>query len=271
MHRILLPLASLLLGCAAPQAAPAPESAPVRLVSYNIRAGTDLSGEPNLERVAALMDSLGADVVLLQEVDRGTRRSGGVDQLEVLARATGMEGVFGKAIDFDGGEFGNAILSRWPLRSVRAVPLEVEVPDELVDRYYEPRSLLHAVAETPAGALHVLNTHLDHQPDPVFRHPQLVHLLAYLAEEVPEGARVVLGGDLNAPPDAVEIRALKLHLEDAWSECGEGPGYTFPSDRPLRRIDYLHLRGLRCTDARVLETTVSDHRPVTVDVRETEG
>jgi len=77
---------------------------------------------------------------------------------------------------------------------------------------------------------------------------------------------VVLGGDLNAEPDAVEIRALDLYLTDPWETCGEGPGYTFRADEPVRRIDYLLLRGVRCIRARVLESTVSDHRPLVVDV-----
>lgn len=263
LRLFLLPL--LLAACAVPATPPPPEVS-LRLVSYNIHAGNDAFGEPSLDRVVALLDSLEADIVLLQEVDRETRRSGGVDQLEALATGTGLEGVYGRAIDFDGGEYGNAVLSRWPVRSARTIRLEVAVPEELADRYYEARSLMHLVVETPLGVLHLLNTHLDHHPEPIFRQQQLFRILAYLSEEVGEGEMVVLGGDLNAEPDAVEIRAFGLYLTDPWEMCGEGPGHTFRADNPVRRIDYLLLRGLRCTGARVLESTVSDHRPLVVDV-----
>ncbi len=261
-----LPL--LLAACAVPASYSAPD-APLRLVSFNIHAGNDAFGEPSLDRVATLLDSLEADIVLLQEVDRGTRRSGEVDQLDALSAGTGLEGFYGKAIDFDGGDYGNAVLSRWPVQSARTIPLEVTVPEELADRSYEPRSLMHLVVETPLGDLHVLNTHLDHHPEPVFRQQQLFRILAHLAEEVGQGGKgemVVLGGDLNAEPDAVEIRALGLYLTDPWETCGEGPGHTFRADDPVRRIDYLLLRGARCTGARVLESTLSDHRPLVVDV-----
>jgi endonuclease/exonuclease/phosphatase family metal-dependent hydrolase len=267
-HALLVTVLLALAGCHPPALAPTPAGAEMlRVVTYNIHAGHDAHGEPSMDRLAALIDSLGADVVLLQEVDRGTARSGEVDQLQVLAEATGMHGFFAKAIDFDGGEYGNALLSRHPLRETAAIPLPVEVPEELADRYYEARVLLHAVVETPAGPVHVLNTHLDHHADPVFRHPQFFRMLAHLAAAVPPGAPVILGGDLNAEPDAAEIRALRLELRDAWAECGEGPGFTFRADDPHRRIDYLWTRGLACTAAEVVPTLVSDHRPLVAELR----
>ncbi|HSJ26529.1 MAG TPA: endonuclease/exonuclease/phosphatase family protein [Longimicrobiales bacterium] len=266
--------AMLLSGCASPamQAGAGPGPAPagagsLRVVTWNIFAGNDLDRQSNLAGVAAVLDSLGADFALLQEVDRGTTRSGGVDQPAVLAERTGMHVVFGRAMDFDGGEYGVAVLSRWPVLSFRVVPLDVDRPAELAERYYEPRVLLHVVADGPAGEVHVLNTHVDHGREPVFRHPQLFGLLAWVADSVPPGAVVVLGGDLNAMPAAPEVRALGVAFTDAWRACGDGDGHTFRSDRPDRRIDYVLLAGAHCTAARVLDSRLSDHRPVVVDVR----
>jgi endonuclease/exonuclease/phosphatase family metal-dependent hydrolase len=156
------------------------------------------------------------------------------------------------------------VLSRRPVRAWRVGPLGRPVPDGLEARAYEPRSLLHVELE---GGVHVLNTHLDHQAEPLFRHAQLVQLLAYAAEAIPRGARTVLGGDLNARPDAPEVRALAIAFTDAWAACGEGDGYTFRTDRPDRRIDYVWLAGLGCSAARVLDRPLSDHLPVIVDVR----
>lgn len=263
-------LALLLAGCAppAPGSPPAPAaSGTLRVVTFNIHAGTDQRRQPSVDRIGALLDSLAPDVVLLQEVDRGTRRSGGADHLAILAERTGLTPSFGRAMEFDGGEYGTAILSRLPIVRVRTIPLPVEVPEALSGRYYEPRALLHAVLSTPAGPLHVLGTHLDHGRLPVFRHTQMMELLAHLAGEVPAGEPLVLAGDLNAAPDRPEIRALSLHLRDAWTECGRGDPLTFPADTPRTRIDYVFMRGVECSSTVVVPTQVSDHRPVVVDLR----
>lgn len=234
-------------------------------MTYNIFAGHDLARASNLSRIAALIDSLGVDVVLLQEVDRNTTRSGRVDQPAVLARLTGLHPVFARAMDFDGGEYGIAILSRWPIRAARVVPLDIPRPPELTAPY-EPRTLLHVTIGSPQGIVHVLNTHVDHRADPLFRQLQLVQVLAYIAEAVPADAAIVLGGDLNAGPSSAEVRAVRLAFDDAWLRCGEGEGLTFRSDEPDRRIDYVMLARATCRSARVLERTYSDHRPLVVDV-----
>lgn len=265
----LLALCVTLPACASSGAVPAARAVQpdtLRVMTYNIFAGNDLDRRSNLTRVAALIDSLRADIVFLQEVDRRTARSGGVDQAGVLAARTGMQAVFGRAMEFDGGEYGIAVLSRRPIRSSRVVPLEVARPAELTARPYEPRTLLHVVVDTRAGQLHLLNTHLDHQAEPAFRHPQLLQLLAYVADSVPRGAAVVLGGDLNAVPETTEVRALRIVFDDAWTRCGSGDGPTFRSDRPVRRIDYILLARTGCVAARVIDTLLSDHRPVVVDV-----
>lgn len=233
-------------------------------MSFNIFGGHDLERRSNLTRVAALIDSVGADLVLLQEVDRLTVRSGRVDQAARLADLTGMQAIFGRAMDFDGGEYGIAVLSRWPVGLRRIVSL---VPAHDSTRAApEPRVLLHAVADLPGGALHILNTHLDHQANAAARHAQLLQALAYVADSVPRTAAVIFGGDLNASPDAPEVRALGIAFDNAWARCGTGAGLTFRSDAPTRRIDHLLLMRARCTRALVPATTISDHRPLLVDV-----
>lgn len=271
--------ALLVVGTCAPWPTPGlpPASASLRVMTYNVFAGNDLDRRSNLTRIAALIDSLGVDVALLQEVDRGTARSGRVDQAQVIAELTGMHVAFGPSMEFDGGEYGNAVLSRWPVRSARVLSFDATSPDAASSdaatsaasdaRSREPRSLLHVVIAAPGGALQVLNTHLDHGADPRWRHAQQLQLLAYVADSVPRSGRVVLGGDLNARPDTPGIRALKLFFSDAWAACGSGAGHTFRSDGPDRRIDYVFLAGARCSRAWVHDTQLSDHRPVIVDVR----
>jgi endonuclease/exonuclease/phosphatase (EEP) superfamily protein YafD len=73
----------------------------------------------------------------------------------------------------------------------------------------------------------------------------------------------LLVGDLNATPDAPEIKTLTAVLADTWTEVGVGPGYTIEADNPTKRIDFqLHSAGPRSTSASVPVTPASDHLPV---------
>ncbi len=241
-----------------------PESSGATLVSYNIRAGRDTDGRPNLGRVAALVDSVAADIVLLQEVDRGTARSGGVDQLAELRRLTGMHGVFGRSLFYDGGEYGIALLSRWPILESRVTPLRAEPPEERAGPAHEPRVALFARVDAPSGPLSVVNTHLGAGAAGTYRRQELVALLAEIHRTTGRRGPLVVGGDLNATPESDLVAAATLPLHDAFARCGSGDGATYPAHSPERRIDYVLLRALDCTEARVGGTTASDHRPLVV-------
>src|SRR5688500_14416218 len=132
-----------------------------RVLVYNMHAGKDAKGVDNLQRIAALVDSLRADIVLLQEVDVNTQRSGRVDQPAVLAKLSGHHVAFGKSLDYQGGDYGIAIMSRWPISSDTTYHLPVEPPQERSGGSYEPRTALRVIIATPNGPLAVVNTHLD--------------------------------------------------------------------------------------------------------------
>jgi endonuclease/exonuclease/phosphatase family metal-dependent hydrolase len=239
----------------------------LRVLSYNIHAGKDAAQQHNLRRVADVILGSGADIVLLQEVDRRTQRSGGEDHLATLAQLTGLHSAFGKSLDYQGGEYGIAVLSRFPLDSVRVVPLAVTPPQERSGGVYEPRVGLHVIARAPGCSIHVVNTHIDPASEPTYRHQEVIGLLAHMRRTVAPQATLIFGGDLNARPDTPEITALGLSFLDSWSQCGDGgPGYSFPAHQPDRRIDYVWLRNASCTSARVVETQASDHRPLLVQV-----
>ncbi len=269
-------LLALLAACATPRTASEPAGSTagasagtsVRVLVYNIHAGKDAAGVDNLAGVAQLVRTTGADVVLLQEVDQGTRRSGGVDQPAVLAERTGYHVAFGSALDYDGGHYGVAILSRWRIVRDTLIHLPVAPPQQRSGGSYEPRGALRVAITAPSGELTVLTTHLDASGDDRYRRQEAAIIARLVDDERRAGRTVFAGGDFNSTPEsAVQVGLRAAGLRDAWTGCALGDGFTFPDDIPVKRIDYLFLTGsVRCAAARVVETRVSDHRPLLVEL-----
>jgi endonuclease/exonuclease/phosphatase family metal-dependent hydrolase len=245
----------------------------VRVLVYNIHAGKDAGGRVNLDDVAALVESTSADVILLQEVDRGTKRSGNVDQLQLLMDRTEYGGVFGRTLDYDGGEYGLAALARDGFSYSDTVALPVTPAQARAGGSHEPRGALVTIVRTRLGRWQAITTHLDASPGDEYRQQEADRLQDLLRERRAMGLPIVIGGDFNATPEsAVVKKVLAFGLRDAWTECGQGDGFTFPADKPIKRIDYLFLTGsLTCTAAQVIDTLISDHRPLLVTVTNRPG
>src|SRR5687768_6660859 len=247
-----LSLAAAAIASAACASARGSGDSTVRVLVYNIHAGTDTDRRSNLERVAGVIRDSRADIVLLQEVDRRTRRSGGVDQLDSLRRLTGKHGVFGKAIDYDGGEYGLGILSRWKIAADSVFPLPVETPHS----GYEARIALVAHVAFPSERIRVVTTHLDASRE-TYRNQQTMAL-----GRIATGSALssLIGGDLNSEPEQGIITMLSsLGFRDLYPGCGAAPGFTFPVAKPTKRIDYLLAASRwRCLSASVLPADASD-------------
>jgi endonuclease/exonuclease/phosphatase family metal-dependent hydrolase len=243
---------------------------------WNVHAGADASGIDNLARVAARIRAEGADVVLLQEMDRGVARSHRVDQPATLARLTGLHAAFGKSLDYQGGEYGVAVLSRWPIAASATVPLLVTPPQPRSGGATTPRVALVARIAAPAGVggtLVVVNSHIDASRDDRWRRQEAALIAAIADSLVRLGhATVLVGGDMNSEPASAAQAALTTGvLRDAWTTCGAATDdrapLTYPARAPIKRIDYLYLTpGVGCRGVRVLADTASDHRAVVVDV-----
>jgi endonuclease/exonuclease/phosphatase family metal-dependent hydrolase len=247
---------ALLLAACATGGHPAAE--PIRVIVYNTHAGTDAKRVSNLDRVAQIINDANADIVLLQEVDSATRRSGGIDQVARLRALTGYHGVFGRAIDYDGGKYGIAILSRWPISSDTLIHLPVAEHDSS----YEARGALVAKISSPQGTLRVINTHLEAYRNS-YRLEQ-ARALAAIASAQRDSGTTIIGGDFNSEPGSGVIAIFEQSgWKDAFAQCGTGSGLSFPANVPVKRIDYLLFSGTtKCASAKVLETEASDHRPV---------
>jgi endonuclease/exonuclease/phosphatase family metal-dependent hydrolase len=258
------------LGCAACSTARfSSREREARVLVYNMHAGKDAKGVDNLTRIAALVDSLRADIVLLQEVDVNTQRSGHVDQPATLSKLTGHHAAFGKSLDYQGGDYGIAILSRWPITAETTIHLPVEPPQERSGGSYEPRTALRVMIATPVGELAVLNTHLDPSGDDKWRRQEIRTVLAIVDTLRQRGVATLAGGDLNSTPESTTQQSVRAAgLRDAWTICGQGDGLTYPADSSVKRIDYLYLTGsATCRSATVVNTEASDHRPVFFIIR----
>ncbi|HEY9228132.1 MAG TPA: endonuclease/exonuclease/phosphatase family protein [Gemmatimonadaceae bacterium] len=244
---------------------PAPTAGTLKVLVYNVHAGKDAKGVDNLQRVADVVKASGADVVLLQEVDKGTRRSGKVDQPSEYAKRTGFHAAFGRSLDYDGGEYGIAILSRWPMRGDTAIHLPVEPPQERSGGSHEPRVAMRAIVASPYGELLFLNTHIDASGDERWRLQEIQTIIPLAKTR----STAFVGGDFNSTPESAVQQQLRASgLRDSWTTCGTGNGLSYPADVPVKRIDYLFLTGAaECTHAEVLVNEASDHRPVLFTVR----
>lgn len=220
-------------------------------------------------RVAELIRSTKTDIAFLQEVDRHTTRSGNVDQVAELERLTGLTGAFGKTLDYQGGGYGIAILSRWPISADTLMPLPIIPPQPRAGGSYEPRGMLAATIVIGTDSFRVFNTHLDASRRDTFRMQEATTVIVHARAADANGLRVLVAGDFNSTPESAVQEALRqARFVDVWDGCGEGPGLTFPDTVPTKRIDYLyHLGRFRCDRAEVLSSLASDHRAILFVVR----
>lgn len=248
--------------------ASAQSAAATRVLVYNMHAGKTIHGVTSIEDIAAVVRNSKADIVLLQEVDKGTKRSGNVDQPAALAKLTGFYAAFGSALDYDGGKYGVAILSRWRILSDTLIHLPVEPPQTRSGGSMEPRGALRAMIKSPRGTLAVINTHLDASGEDRWRKQEADSIISIVAQTRKKTALVIAGGDFNSTPESAVQSTLRLAgLRDTWTECGGGEGLSYPDSVPTKRIDYLFMTGgIQCKTANVIESRASDHRPVFFEV-----
>ena len=254
----LLGLMFLLAGCGDSRPAET-----VRLVTYN--AGTfNKYIADDYPLVAEMMREVGADAVCLNELDSCTTRTGGVFQLERIARAMGgWDYRFGRAMPYRGGSYGVGVMTRERILDHVTVALPR-------GEGAEPRVL--TVVELARYV--IATTHLDHTSAAAQR-DQVAVINRVMRERYAEASKpVFLGGDLNALPDSGTLRAL----QEAWTVLTPTDGGTYPSHDPKKCIDYiLQLdNGVTCetVGARVLHrfeagdaARASDHLPVLLEIR----
>ena len=238
---------------------PTPWDGPtITAMAYNIHHCNPPS-KPELidvEAIAAVILAEEPDFVALQEVDVNTLRSGKqLNQAKALATLTDMHYHFVKAIDYQEGEYGVAVLSKHPIE--HAFGFSLPMADGLSG---EPRVVAAVDVLLPTGeTITFASTHLDLRPEHRRLQPEKI-----VAELGHRANPVIIGGDFNAVPgtEPIDIMGQTFRNTCVGSDC---PG-TIPVNNPNRVIDYIFYRPfneLKVIEHRVVpETYASDHLPV---------
>jgi len=211
--------------------------------------GETLRGDFNLEEIARVIWDADPDLVAMQEVDLYTGRTSERDLASELGLLTRMVPLFGKAMSFDGGEYGEGILSRYSFLSSKNHALPAQEGKE-------PRAALEVRVVLESGdSIALVGSHFDHTGE-VDRVNQAARVREILADiKLP----VLLAGDLNASPESQTMEILFADLKPGDEDLAP----TYPSEKPRIKIDYI-LYGpperWRVLESRVIcDTVASDH------------
>lgn len=226
-----------------------PPSDAIKIASYNIHLGIGADGQFSPPRVAQVLQELNASIIAVQEIESGAN---GFDMLAYLRDASGLQIIHGPTLHrVGGGAYGNALLTRHPVRDVRRIDLSYP--------RREPRGALDVELDCDGERLRVVSTHLGLRP--AERRAQVRQLLALLEKD--REAPAVLMGDLN------EWFLLGRPLRWLHAHFDETPALrTFPARRPLLALDRIWVRPhslLRHIGVHVtpLARIASDHLPLT--------
>ena len=232
---------------------PQPPRVTFRLMTYNVHQGFNASQIPALDQIVATISQESPDVLVLQEVVRGWMIDEQHDVLGVIAQRIEMHYTFLPTI---GDLYGNAVLSRYPMEVTKRVPY---APGPTMRN--QPRGALFV----RIGDLLVVGTHLDHTSDGTFVRQDQVRTIL---REVGDAAAVVVAGDLNAEPSAIEIQ---LFDQAGFTDLGQQAGPTTLGEDPPKRIDYVWGRGVAGAQAHTTaeNNLSSDHRGLIVNITRT--
>lgn len=237
-----------------------------RIVTYNVHRCVGNDRRLDVARIAAVLARLNPDIVALQELDVGRRRTGHVDQAHEIGQRLDMACHFHAALEVEEEQYGDAILTAYPERLVKKGPL----PGYDRMRALEPRGALWVEVEIEARPVQIINTHLGLVP----REQQLqaAHLAgpAWLDHPRCQWPAILLG-DFNATASSIVYRTLTQQLQPARRLAQrKQPTSTFPSPLPVLRIDHVFVSpGIEVHEVSApfdpLTRVASDHLPLVMD------
>ena len=201
----------------------------LRILTYNIYHGETTDGRVDMDLFASIINEVNPDLVSLQEVDKNAKRTGVIDITEELSKRTGLKGHFVKHRDFQGGEYGNAILSRFPVTNINVIPSTGSPSTSSGTGITIPLATIRLAKRTEI----IFNcTHLSTKLED--RKAQARQLMDYYigADRMP----MIITGDLNAEPHHEEIKMFFKEFAEADTTFEN----TFSTRTGLvKKIDYI--------------------------------
>jgi endonuclease/exonuclease/phosphatase family metal-dependent hydrolase len=247
---------------------PSTEPGTLRIMTYNVHSCVGMDGKISTRRIARVIEQYQPDVVALQELDVGRLRTQGLDQAQLIARHLRMDYHFHPHVRLEEELYGDALLSRFPMRLVHAGGL----PTHPRHNHLEPRGALWVTIDVDGSPVQIINTHLG-----LLKLERMAQARALVGPEWighPDCiGPVVLCGDFNALPGTAPYKTLCRGLRDA-QKClkGHRPTKTWFGRHPVGRIDHVFVSpGLEITRIHVarsrLAKVASDHLPLIVDIQ----
>ena len=255
---LLAAITLLIVGCASSVDG---ETTPqrIRVMTYNIHHGEGADGKIDTTRIAELIRKENVDIVGLQEIDRGVARSARRDLIAELASETGMHFCFGKNIVYQGGDYGNAVLSRFPIVSQSNTHFRMLHP-------HEQRGIQELMLDVHGTKLLLMNTHIDYRPEDQERRINVKEMRRLIARQ--DKLPIILTGDFNSTPESEVCAEIREFMNDTWAAVGQGNGFSLSSTQPEKRIDYIWFsKNDRVVPQKVWvpQTRASDHLPVVAE------
>jgi endonuclease/exonuclease/phosphatase family metal-dependent hydrolase len=237
---------------------------PVRVVTYNVHKCVGIDGRERPDRIAGVLEEVGADVIALQEVVNVEGAAPELDQARYLAGKLGLSYAIGEARELRGGRYGNVVLSRFPMRIV--------CNHDITVRGRERRAVLHMDVEVEGcGTLHVFNVHLG--TSFVERRHQgrrLVDQQVLMNQDL-KGAKILLG-DFNEWTPGLASQLVAAHLKSVDVQSYFRRRHTYPGVFPFLHLDHIYYDERLTLEKLLVHRTrlavmASDHLPLVADFR----
>lgn len=224
------------------------------VATYNVHSSVGRDRKCDPDRILAVLAEINPDIVALQEVCHHHTATAHGDQFAYFRDRTGMHAVTGLNLMFGRRPFGNALLSRWPIVSVRRIDLSVYGR--------EPRGAIDADIDVNGHKLRVIATHLGLGPGERRRQVERIANLLNGRDDVP----TLVMGDFNV----FGRQRRLLHQIGAPLARKDCPA-SFPARMPLLGLDRIWTRPLMMTQSLVahrsaLAAVASDHLPIVAKV-----
>ncbi|MGX5818629.1 endonuclease/exonuclease/phosphatase family protein [Chitinophaga lutea] len=228
----------------------------LKVMTYNIHHGANAADKDRLDSIALFIKASGADLIGLQEVDSVCKRSGHVDQMKRLGELTGFHYAFVRHRAYDGGAYGQGILSRYPVSDI--VNDRITLLEKDGSKGGRALALLSVDVALPGKrSLRFASVHFG--LDSATRMLQARETVQYLSRyKTP----VILTGDLNTLPEKADVAILRTHFDDS----DPAGAYTFPASGAVKKIDFILVSKPwlnKTQDYKVFAgNELSDHLPV---------